>query len=112
METRFAHVLNHPGCVFSACLILVLSSCENSQALPEPGRDPNTDKGNSTGETRVSGDGAFPAGHRKMLGVLEDIKNRAPDEYQYFGRKAHLHRRQALEALGPDADKLKRLGSL
>lgn len=47
-----------------------------------------------------------------MLGVLEDIKNRAPDEYQYFGRKAHLHRRQALEALGPDADKLKRLVAL
>ena len=47
-----------------------------------------------------------------MLGVLEDIKNRAPDEYQYFGRKAHLHRRQALEALGPDADKLKRLAAL
>ena len=112
METRFAHVLNHPGCVFSACLILVLCSCENSQALPLPGRDPVADKEDPTGETRVSRGVAFPAGHRKMLAVLEDIKNRASEEYQYFGRKVHLHRRQALEALGPDADKLERLAAL
>ena len=97
--------MNHPGCVFSACLILVLSGCGNSQARPQPGRGPNADKENFAKATGAPGEVAFPAGHRKMLGVLEDIKNRAPDEYQYFDRKAHLHRRQALEALGPDAGK-------
>ena len=43
------------------------------------------------------------AGHRKMLEILEDIKNRTPDEYQYFGRKVHLHRRKVVEELGPGA---------
>ena len=113
MENRFAQASNLPGCVFFACLILVLSRCESSQALPQPGREPNTDRENHPGGTSASADVVeFTAGHRKMLGILEDIKNRAPDEYEYFGRKQHHRRRRLLQELSSHADNLERIWAL
>ncbi len=52
------------------------------------------------------------ATHPRMIDVLEQIKNRAPAEHQYFGRGRQQGMRERLERLGPNVDPLLRLASL
>jgi hypothetical protein len=53
-----------------------------------------------------------PSGHEKMLAILEQIKDRAPEEHEYFGRGIHKEKRKQLEKLGPNASKLERFEAL
>ena len=52
------------------------------------------------------------AGHESMLAILEQIKQRAPYEFPFFGRQAQVLARNELNALGPKAGPLQRFGLL
>ena len=47
--------------------------------------------------------GEFTSGHRKMLAILQRIKERAPREHLYFGRGVIDEIQAQLDRLGPDA---------
>ncbi|MDA1053389.1 MAG: CRTAC1 family protein [Planctomycetota bacterium] len=47
-----------------------------------------------------------------MLAILEQIKERAPADFPFFGHLAHIQTRRELEALGPDDNPLKRFALL
>jgi hypothetical protein len=63
--------------------------------------------------TGVSGKDVIAAsGHQRMLTLLADVKERAPDEFPFFGARAHILARQELAEFGYNRDKLHRVGLL
>jgi hypothetical protein len=60
-----------------------------------------TDEQEGTSKARL-------VGHEKMLDLLDDIKERAPVEHQYFGQQDHIEARKRLEELAPDASSYSR----
>jgi len=78
-------------------VVLLVVGCD-----PDPGV---TDEQNSTKKALLSG-------HRKMLEILQDIKDRAPAEHQYFGQRDHIKARERLEKLAPDAGSFSRFSLL
>jgi hypothetical protein len=61
----------------------------------------------------VAGTGSEVAsGHDQMLAILQQIKERAPYEFPFFGRQAHVLARNELNALGSNGNKLQRFGLL
>ena len=52
------------------------------------------------------------SGHERMVALLEEIRQRAPDEFPFFGRQAHIRAREELRRFGAGANELERLNML
>jgi hypothetical protein len=52
------------------------------------------------------------AGHRRMLSILHEIKERAPDEHLFYGQRQPEKLRRKLAALGPQASPLELITAL
>jgi len=88
---------------FFSTFFCVLGCSEDRQAdLPEVSDLPDV--------TDVKGE--FASGHEKMLAILQQIKERAPTEFPFFGRQVHLKTREELKSLGSNGNKLQRIGIL
>lgn len=84
--------------VFLVGLILGAWGCSDDQP---------SDQSDSDGDKRV-----YATGHEKMLAILENIKDREPEEHVYAGRGIHKEMRQRLANLSPNASKLERFETL
>lgn len=80
-----------------SCLF-VLFGCSQDASVDSPD---GSDAGNQT-----------VSGHDKMLAILKQVKDRAPDEFPFFGGGAQIQVRNELAAFGSNGDKLQRFGLL
>lgn len=72
-------------------------------------------KNNSGGGAKlpqISKTDDFSPGHQRMLEMLADIRDRAPDEHQYFGRKLHVQLREQLANYDAETRPLERFSAL